>query len=186
MKDVKRLIYDSFDYLDLIDQPEDLFPEMDEEELKNLSDDQIWDAAIHEDEANLDSEVMSLSSIKGDYFVAMGEIIFWNGSARGFKTLKAKNLGDAMLETMQVFSGDNHFVVLVNNKGDVEIRQTGHDNPTNPSVVVIRSVKTELIREDKFCSAEDALYGASDRAIARRTEKYGNHVCRLYGWKEVA
>ena len=178
---MKHVIYDSFAYMDYVDEPKELFPDLDDEEIRDLSQEEIWEEARRMDEVDLDAEVSNLSSIITSNMVAIGEIQRWNGGRRAYKMLKSINLGDAILEVMQAFGGDNRFVILVNDKGDVEVRQTGHDNPTNPSIISIRYVKESALR--RFDDAEEAICGASDRALARRTEKFGKSVGDIYGWR---
>ena len=153
-----------------------------EEGEEDPSDEQVMERAYETNLSYLDDECANLSKITGDYFVAIGTIVRWNGLRNGYRVCKGKRLMEAVMDTMSAFDGDNTFEVYVED-GDVKVSQLGHDNPTNPSVLTIRSVKAELI-PDQFEDPEDAIYKASQAQIDARTVKYGKAVSEVYGWNE--
>ncbi len=158
---MKEIIYSTNELYDLVEMLED------EESVLDP-----WKEAHAELDRRLDDEVLNLSSIKLTRGVAIGNIERWDKRRSAYKSLKSTNLGDAIRETMSLFGGDNSFTVYLENE-DVTISQTSHDNPVNPSVVVIRDIRPDV---------DDILYKASKQAVSRRTQKLGNNVRRVYGW----
>ncbi len=168
----------SSDYSNLEDVMDKNRDEFDIDE--DASYDEIADRARELNDEYFEDEVTNLSSIYSDYFVAIGEIVRWNGRGRAYKRLTSDTLGEAIRETMQSFGGDNHFEVFVRDD-DVFVTQLGHDNPVSPSVIKIRTVKSELLDDDEFYYIEDLIDGATDKELDERTNKIGKEVLDVYG-----
>ena len=164
-----------YDYIK--QNPEEFLP--DDEE---MTDGIAWNLAYEIVDANLDAEIENLSSIEGT-LIAFGKIERWNGFGTAYKELQADNLGEALKEVMEAFSGDNTFDIFVEDE-DVIVTQVGHDNPTNPSILVIRAIKKEYENED----VDDLFYEKSESEWRDVTYSLGDKVADIYGWdlyKEV-
>ena len=172
---MKRTIYsndvcETYDYIK--NYLEEFFPDLDEDE--EVNDDEIWSRAYDEIEIRLGDEEANLDVDTNGQIILVGTIERWNGAFPVYKLLKTQNVGEAMKEAMASFGGDNTFEIYVN-EGKMYLSQTGHDNPTNPSIVEFRELT------DDFDELED------DRpdTLLKKSKSLAPYACNVYGW-EVA
>ncbi len=107
----------------------------------HLSEEEMWaEAAETVNETRLD--MVTNLNIATDRLIAVGTRVRWDATYRLHKELKARNLGMALLEAMDLFYGDNSFSVYVED-GSLFVRQGSHDNPVKPAIIEIREGSLE-------------------------------------------
>ncbi len=149
---------------------QDYFPDLSSDDYDTIDDNQIWEEAYREVETNLHDEQSNCNiELEGD-IVLIGTLERWYGSRNAHKELGTTNIGKAFLKAMQSWNGDNTFAIYT--KGNkLLISQTGHDNPTNPSIMEFRVLKPGK-----------TLSGSYPDMIMC-TEPLGQKVAKIYNWE---
>lgn len=151
------------------------FSEADEEELLELSDDKKWDQAYEEIENWLDTEMSNLDIDVNGQILLIGKEQRWNGARSVYKVLDTKNIGQSMQDAMNCFGGDNTFEVYAED-GSMFLSQTGHDNPTTPSIIEFREMTVD------FDELEDDL----PATLYSHSRPLAPYACDVYGWEVAA
>ena len=142
----------------------------------NPCDDEIWDEAYRQIENNLGDEIANCDITKEGEIIAIGTIERWCGSYKAYKSLKTHNIGEAFQKILAAFSGDNSFELYEDN-GEVYLTQRGHDNPTNPSIFMLRELNANSL--DDFLLDNDD----SQEDLMKNSKALGSDVCKVYGWE---
>ncbi len=175
---MKHVIWDN-DVCEMFDSVkdnlEDCFPEMDPEDMEDISDEDIWNRAYEEIEVNFEAEQSNLNVETKGEIILTGNLERWDGSRYVYKELKTKNIGKALVEAINSFDGDNQFEIYVQD-GNMCISQLGHDNPTNPSIMQFREMTKGL----------DELWDESADVIVANSVPMGHYACKVYGWDVAA
>ena len=186
---MKQVIW-SNDVVDMVksieEDMEDFFPGYSPEELEEIKgSDGIYDKAYDEIDMWYEDELANLkfAPFNGDV-IAVGTLERWNGSFAAYKDLDAGDLGQAFRQVMGSFGGDNTFEVYYED-GSVFVSQTGHDNPTNPSLFEIR----ELPEDKTFDDLEEEFGNVSDHAafakfLMEHTSPVGYIPEKVYGFEK--
>lgn len=141
------------------------------DEIDDVEDDQIWDVAYREVEIDLEAEQTNLSVETDGKLILIGTLQRWNGPASAYKELKTRNIGEAIVEAMSAFGGDNTFEIYEED-GGIYISQTGHDNPTNPSIMEFREMTREL----------EELDNDYPETLRKASIPIGCYAQNVYGW----
>ena len=159
------------------DTPADFFCDIEEEELSELSDQDYWDEAYRQIEDWFYTEMMNLDVKAPGKIILIGTMERWNGSFSAYKELGTDNIGEALEKAVQSFDGDNIFEAYCeSDTGKMLISQTGHDNPTNPSVFEFRALKVDMYDLD-----DD-----SQKTLLEASEPIGRYAADVYGWEMPA
>ena len=175
---MKKVIY-SNDICEVYDNIKnnqaDFFPEAEDPNDEARNDDEIWSRAYKEIENRLEDEVANLDVDVNGQIILIGTIERWNGSFPAYKLLKTQNIGEALREAMTGFSGDNTFEIYVD-KGKMYLSQTGHDNPTNPSIIEFRELTNNF----------DELENDKPDILLKNSRSLAPYACNVYGWEVTA
>ncbi len=167
---MKHVIWNN-DICEMVDSikkcPEDYF---DNQDFENLSDEEIFEAASNSIQVWLEDEVYNLDKTLQGTIILTGTLQRWDGPRSAYKDLETKNVGESIEKAISCFEGDNSFEVYVED-GKMYISQTGHDNPTNPSVFEFKLVNSDEMDSDDFDSNRDS-------------KSIGLIPCEVYGWEE--
>jgi hypothetical protein len=119
----------------------------------------IW----REDEfgANLDVD------LEND-LIATAAISRWTGTYPAYLPLETSNIGKAVEKVLGSFDSDSTFHVFVEG-GELIVTQTGHDNPVNPSRIVIKMIT------DPYEDDPDGNTPSDTKAVA-------DAVSKVFGW----
>ncbi len=147
--------------------PEEYFEDSD---VENLSDEKIFEEANDSIQVWLEDEVGNLDETLQGTIILTGTLQRWDGPRSVYKDLKTKNVGESIQKALACFEGDNLFEVYVED-GKMYISQTGHDNPTNPSIFEFKLVNSDEMDSDDFDSNRDS-------------KSIGLIPCEVYGWEE--
>lgn len=149
--------------------------------LEHPSEDEIWDAAYEEINNTLGDEVLNCNVYKPSEIFAIGTIQRWDGDHAAYKALNTRCIGEAFEKVLGSFGGDNSFEIYEED-GRLYLSQTGHDNPTNPSIIELRVCNETTL--------DDLIYehGDSTDTLMKFSEPLGQDICNVYGWeyKEVS
>ena len=153
--------------------PEEFFPEMENED---ITDDMMWNEAYDSIERWLDDEMTNCDVDVDNHIFLIGTLERWNGAFPVHKDLGTTNIGEAFQKAMRCFGGDNTFEIYVE-KGKLLISQTGHDNPTNPSIMEFRYMRDAD-------SIDDFLFDhiGTSKNIRRNSRGLAKEVGKVYGW----
>lgn len=147
--------------------PEEHFEDSD---IENLSDEEIFEEANDSIQNWLGDEVCNLNKTLPGTIILTGTLQRWDGPRSVYKDLGTKNVGESIRKAISCFEGDNSFEIYVED-GKMYISQTGHDNPTNPSIFEFKLVNSDEMDSDDFDSNRDS-------------KSIGSIPCEVYGWKE--
>ena len=168
----KKLVWDN----DVCDAYNYIKDNLEEYDLTDPSDEEIWNKAYEEIDIRLGDEKMNLDIEKDGGIFLIGNYERWNGSYSVNKDLKTSNIGEALQKAISCWDGDNSFEIYVD-KNRLLISQTGHDNPTNPSIMEFRVMKG-------YDSLDEFAYDhkMSVANIKRNSLSLGDEVRKVYGW----
>ena len=155
---------------EILKNPSDFFPDLDEDE---VTDDMAWNVAYEEIENWLGDEVANLDVDKPNRIFLMGILQRWNGAYSVHKDLGTCNIGEAVKAALSCFDGDNSFEIYVEGKR-LLLAQRGHDNPVNPSIFEFRVPVSEWSVDD-FARNDGAYIMKNSRGLAKDVRK-------VYGW----
>ena len=150
----------------------DLFDALkeDREYDETVPDSEIWEEASELVWDYLGDEVSNLNKNLPGEVVLIGNKCRWNGTFSAYKQLGTNNLGKALEKAVQSFEGDNSFYIFCEGSRML-MTQTGHDNPTNPSMLEFRMLKPGK-----------ELYGKR-RYQMLITEPLAEKCAEFYGWE---
>ncbi len=140
----------------------------------------IWKIVDEEIERNYDDDLSGNLNIEVKHeLVATGVIERWDKPRAAHLELNTRNIGEAIKKVISSFDGNNTFHVEIRD-GEVVVSQTGHDNPVNPSIAIIRMVSDyDTFEELEEFRAEECINinWESD------TESIADKVKEVYGWE---
>ncbi len=155
--------------------PEEYFFDHTEEYIKTLSDEEKYEIAYDRINDWLNDEVANLNINTTGRIILIGTIQRWNGGFSAYKLLSTTNIGEAMKDAIASFDGDNEFEIYVKD-GGMYLAQTGHDNPTNPSIIEFRYLT---------CDFDDLANDRPD-TLKENSLPVAPAVCTVFGWEVIA
>lgn len=163
-----QILKDSVVYEELVGEP---MPE----DISQVDDTVIWQAAYDDVQRQFEDEQANLDiDLPGEIFL-VGTIERWNGKYGAYKPLGTANIGQALSRACASFDGDNSFEIYVTGSKLI-LEQRGHDNPVNPSVVEFRALKNGDM--DAFT----ASHVDTTANLKRNSLSLGKRVGEVYGW----
>lgn len=142
-------------------------PELNDEERYNLA---------YEDNADqLDDERSMLNIEVGDEIIIIADLGLWDGRHQAYKCTHKTNIADVLVP-------DNEYVkFFVDDRGDLMARSTHHDG-TN--IYTYRAWKPEIsYAQRSFFLQKVAIGKATRKDITRYTQRIGDRIADVYGWK---
>lgn len=139
-----------------------------------------WDYALDQayevNAESLDDEKRNLNIDVGEEIIIIADLGLWDGRRSAYKELHKKNIRDCFCGTC----GD-YVTWFVDDRGDLMCRDCHHDG-TN--LYMYRAWKpgiSEMQKENLLWKIRGGC--AERRDITRVTQKIGNKVADVYGWK---
>lgn len=139
-------------------------------ETPDEKDDILWSNAYEQINQWFEDEQSNLDVNAPGSLIIIGTLELWNGSHSAYKRLSTVNIGEALPEICKSFQGDN-IIHIYEQGGSVYISQTGHDNPTNPSIFELRALTTDF----------DDLEDDSQKTLKSNSQPIGDIVSKIYG-----
>lgn len=166
----------------LKEHPDDIRDALGLDDDAEVTNDMLWDEAYCNIEADYDAECANLNIDTGMEIIAIGDLQRWNGRFSAYKELRATNIA-AIVRFAGEQAAHGNTVHLYVEDGEIKLSMTGHDNPTSPTVMVFRGVKSETAKE----RVTNAFYHNAENRwhVARyNSVKLGRFPAKVYGWKE--
>lgn len=137
----------------------------------------VWDTACEMNAEFLEDEKANLDIEIGEEIIVLGDLELWYGHRKGYKLLRGKtNVRDCLTGTC----GDC-VTWYVDGLGDLMCRDVHHDG-TN--VYMYRAWKPEITYAQRSYFMQKVAIGKATRKdITRYTQRIGNYVADVYGWK---
>lgn len=169
MKDGDHLIW-SNDHLDLGDWRDFLreeYPEASESDLYQLMHD------LNDD--HLTDERVNLNIQMDRPILVIGDIERWNGRVSGYKEIQSGNIKNCL------YSDTDYATWFVDRKGDLRCDAIHHDGQNH---YLYRAYKPGATKA-QIARLKGKIYsGVATRAdIARVTQRLGDEIGKVYGWK---
>lgn len=176
-----ELEYDGTKYItEVITEPEihniwhndayEIYEALKKEEPDEREDD-LWDDARDQIDQWFEDEQANLNVEASGQLILIGTLEVWNGPRPAYKKLTSSNIGGVLPEICGSFQGDN-IIRIYEQGGSVYVTQTGHDNPTNPSVFELRALTTDF----------DDLEDDKPETLKSNSQPVGDIVSKVYGW----
>lgn len=148
------------------------FESLKEEHGDEVPEDELWEDARDEIERSLDDETANLDIDLDRDIIMVGTMERWDKPRKAYKNTGIRNIGQAVRESTGYFGGiENSFeIYVVNNR--LMLSQTGHDNPTNPSVFEFRVLTRDF----------DDLPDDLPDTLISNSRPLGPMVREVYGW----
>lgn len=169
MKDKKTIWRSDFEV-------EDLKEGFDEDFLAGLDDDALYEECQRLNDEYLGDERLNLDIRLGRPIVVIADLGFWDGRRMGCKLIKSGNISDCLSE-----SGVDSMEWYVDGLGDLRCDEHHHDG----SNYLLYRVFKEGISEEKIENFLAKIYHGTvtRRDITRCTERLGDFIGDVYGWK---
>ena len=165
------------EYQEMEANPAEYWPDEEEGFYENLTEEAKWEEVYDRIQTWFEDECANLNINTNGQIILTGRIVRWDGPRSAYKLLDTTNIGKAMKKAIQSFgNGDNYFEIYVED-GRMFISQTGHDNPTNPSIIEFRSMT---------CDFYEDLEDDRPETILRNSVSIAPTVCKVYGWEAEA
>ena len=149
------------------------------EEHPDYTDDELYELAYEINDEYLDDERVNLSAAKlSEPVIVIADLGLWDGRHVGYRCLSAENIGECLYANVRGMSSPTWFV---DELGDLRCREAHHDGVNYYLYRTWKSSASETQRENLL----DKLYNgtATRRDITRVTEKLGDKIAAVYGWK---
>ena len=129
-----------------------------------------------EDLDGLDDERANLNIDVGEEIIIIADLGLWDGRKMAYKLLYKTNIADCLCGTC----GD-YVTWFVDDRGDLMCRDIHHDG-TN--LYTYRAWKPGITETQKENFCEKVYHGTATRKdITRYTQRIGDRVADVYGWK---
>lgn len=142
----------------------------------DMTDDEIYELAVEENNENLNCERENLNIDVGDEIIAIADLGLWNGRRMGYKLIHSTNIAGCLSGTC----GD-YVTWYVDSLGDLRCDDTHHDGTNHYLYRAwkdgVSYAQRELLMQKIYCGI------ATRRDITRLTRKLGTYVADVYGWK---
>ena len=139
-----------------------------------------WDHALDQayevNAESLDDEKANLNIDVGEEIIIIADLGLWDGRHQGYKLLHSTNIADCLSGTC----GD-YVTWFVDDRGDLMCRDCHHDG-TN--LYTYRAWKPEIsYAQRSYFMQKIAIGKATRKDITRYTQRIGDRVADVYGWK---
>jgi len=136
----------------------------------------VWDTACEMNAEFLEDEKANLNIEIGEEIVVIADLGLWYGRRQGYKLLHKTNIADCLTGTC----GDC-VTWYVDGLGDLMCKDVHHDG-TN--IYMYRAWKPEITYAQRsFFMQKIAIGKATRKDITKYTQRIGNYVADVYGWK---
>ena len=138
--------------------------------------DDLWATACEINAEYLGDEKANLNIDVGEEIIIIADLGLWDGRHQGYKLLHKTNIADCFCETC----GD-YVTWFVDDRGDLMCRDIHHDG-TN--LYTYRAWKPEIsYAQRSYFMQKIAIGKATRKDITRYTQRIGDRVADVYGWK---
>ena len=163
-----HLIWSNY-HLDYGDWAEDL-----EAEFPELSDSERYLKMLDRNNDYLDDERANLNIQLSQPILVIGDLGLWNGRRMGYREINSGNIRDCL------YGGHDFVTWYVDRKGDLRCEDIHHDG-TN--YYLYRVYKPGSTQNQRDRLKEKIFEGtATEKDIARVTQRLGDRIGRVYGW----
>ena len=138
--------------------------------------DDFWAIAVQLNDDYLDDERANLNIEVGEEIIIIADLGLWDGRRQGYKLLNKTNIADCFCGTC----GD-YVTWFVDDRGDLMCRDCHHDG-TN--LYTYRAWKPGVTPVQRMHFLFKVQFGKLTRKdITRYTQRIGDRVADVYGWK---
>ena len=139
-------------------------------------DDDFWAIACQLNDDYLDDERANLNIDVGEEIIIIADLGLWDGRHQGYKLLHKTNIADCLTGTC----GD-YVTWFVDDRGDLMCRDIHHDG-TN--LYTYRAWKPGISHAQRSYFMQKVAIGKATRKdITRYTQRIGDRIANVYGWK---
>ena len=139
-----------------------------------------WDHALDQayevNAESLDDEKRNLNIDVGEEIIIIADLGLWDGRHQAYKLLNKTNIADCLSGTC----GD-YVTWFVDDRGDLMCRDIHHDGTNLYTYRAWKPGISEVQKENLLWKIRGGC--AERRDITRVTQKIGNKVADVYGWK---
>ena len=138
--------------------------------------DDLWATACEINAEYLGDEKANLNIDVGEEIIIIADLGLWDGRHQAYKLLNKTNIADCLTGTC----GD-YVTWFVDDRGDLMCRDIHHDG-TN--LYTYRAWKPEISHAQRSYFMQKVAIGKATRKdITRYTQRIGDRVADVYGWK---
>ena len=138
--------------------------------------DDLWATACEINAEYLGDEKANLNIDVGEEIIIIADLGLWDGRRSAYKALHKTNIADCLTGTC----GD-YVTWFVDDRGDLMCRDIHHDG-TN--LYTYRAWKPEISHAQRSYFMQKVAIGKATRKdITRYTQRIGDRVADVYGWK---
>ena len=138
--------------------------------------DDLWATACEINAEYLGDEKANLNIDVGEEIVVIADLGLWDGRHQGYKLLHKTNIADCFCGTC----GD-YVTWFVDDRGDLMCRDIHHDG-TN--LYTYRAWKPGISHAQRSYFMQKVAIGKATRKdISRYTQRIGDRIADVYGWK---
>lgn len=138
--------------------------------------DDLWATACEINAEYLGDEKANLNIDVGEEIVVIADLGLWDGRHQGYKLLHKTNIADCFCGTC----GD-YVTWFVDDRGDLMCRDIHHDG-TN--LYTYRAWKPGISHAQRSYFMQKVAIGKATRKdITRYTQRIGDRIADVYGWK---
>ena len=138
--------------------------------------DDLWATACEINAEYLGDERANLNIDVGEEIIIIADLGLWDGRHQAYKLLHKTNIADCLTGTC----GD-YVTWFVDDRGDLMCRDIHHDG-TN--LYTYRAWKPEIsYAQRSYFMQKVAIGKATRKDITRYTQRIGDRVADVYGWK---
>ena len=139
-------------------------------------DDDFWAIACQINDEYLDDERANLNIDVGEEIIIIADLGLWDGRHQAYKLLNKTNIADCLTGTC----GD-YVTWFVDDRGDLMCRDCHHDGTNLYTYRAWKPGISEVQKENLLWKIRGGC--AERRDITRVTQRIGNKVADVYGWK---
>lgn len=141
----------------------------------DMSDDDLREIMYDDLSINLDAERENLDVTLRDEIVVIAGLGLWNGRHDGYKLIRSGNISDCL------YSDCDYNTWYVDGNGDMRCEAVHHDGRNH---YLYRVWKAGISDQQKENFLAKIYRGAATRQdITRYTERLGDYIGEVYGWK---
>lgn len=140
----------------------------------DLTDDERYYKMLETNADYLDDERANLNIQLSQPILVIADLGLWHGRRFGYQEIQSGNIRDCL------YGGHDYITWYVDAKGDLRCEDIHHDGTNNYLYRVYKSGVSEAQRD----RLKEKLYEgtASEKDIARVTQRLGDRIGRVYGW----
>ena len=146
------------------------------DEFSEVNQENSWERACELNNEYLEDEKVNLNIDVGEEIIVIADLGLWYGRRSGYKLIHSKNIADCLTGTC----GD-YVTWFVDDLGDLNCRDCHHDG-TN--LYLYRAWKPGIsYAQRSYFMQKVAIGKATRKDITRYTQRIGDKVAEVYGWK---